>query len=301
MQSAKWKYIFTIMILTVISVWLAVFTFPDKNLRLISCNVGQGDATLVIYGKTQILIDGGPDNKVLECLSEYIPFWDREIEMVILSHPQVDHFTGLIEVFGRYKVDYFLANGLDFSGSSYSLLKNLVGGSGAKIINPTRGMMLRSGLIQLDILNPSQQYLEENSTVQITSDGGILGSFTSKKDPNVFSIVAILSYKDFNAIFTGDIDNKISDEIAEAINENYKNSLEYIKVPHHGSKNGLTKKLLDATSPEVAVISVKKNNSYGHPHEEILKLLSDRGIKILRTDEVGNIEIISDGKSWWLK
>ena len=301
MQNAKWKYIFTVMILTVISVWLAVFTFPDNYLRLISCDVGQGDATLVIYGKTQILIDGGPDNKVLECLSEYIPFWDREIEMVILSHPQVDHYTGLIEVFGRYKVDYFLGNALEFSGSSYSVLKNLVGGSSAKVINPVSGMMLRLGLIQLDILNPSQQYLEENSTNETPSETGILGYYTSNKDPNEFSIVAILSYKDFNAIFTGDINNKISNKIAVEINEKYRNSLEYIKVPHHGSKNGLTKNLLDVTSPEIAVISDKKNNSYGHPHIEIIKLLTDLGVKILRTDEVGDIEIISDGVRWWLK
>ena len=75
----------------------------------------------------------------------------------------------------------------------------------------------------------------------------------------------------------------------------------YLKVPHHGSKNGLTKELLETIKPEVAVISVGKNNSYGHPHEETLKLLRDKDIKILRTDEKGDIEVVNDGKKWWIR
>jgi competence protein ComEC len=98
-------------ILTLIaaSVWMAVLVFPDRNLHLVTCGVGQGNASVIFYGKTQTLIDGGPNSRVLDCLNKDIPFWDREIEVVMLSHPRTDHFTGPTDVFQRYKVDYFFS------------------------------------------------------------------------------------------------------------------------------------------------------------------------------------------------
>jgi len=125
----------------------------------------------------------------------------------------------------------------------------------------------------------------------------VLGAFTSKRDPNDFSIVAILSYKDFDALLTGDVSPLQERKI---VGSGMVRSVEYIKVPHHGSKNGLTKDFLDAASPDVAVISVGKNNSYGHPHEEILKMLNDKKIKILRTDEMGDVVVETDGKEVWI-
>ena len=79
-------------------IWAAVFSFPDNSLHLIFCDVGQGDAILVKKGFNQVLIDGGPDERVLGCLSENLPFWDRTLEMVVLTHPQADHLTGLVPI-----------------------------------------------------------------------------------------------------------------------------------------------------------------------------------------------------------
>ena len=95
-MSIRFKYLFFFLLLITALVWITVITYSNQNLKLIACDVGQGDAILAIYGKTQILIDGGPNNKILDCLSRYMPFWDREIEIVILTHPQADHYTGLI-------------------------------------------------------------------------------------------------------------------------------------------------------------------------------------------------------------
>src|SRR4030065_2211620 len=94
-----WKYILATFCLMTIVVWFAVFTFPQKKLHIIACDVGQGDAILALYGSTQILIDGGPNDRVLGCLSKYLPFWDRKVELIILTHPEKDHFSGLIQVF----------------------------------------------------------------------------------------------------------------------------------------------------------------------------------------------------------
>ncbi|KKQ36652.1 MAG: late competence protein [Candidatus Woesebacteria bacterium GW2011_GWA1_37_7] len=312
----RWKYLYLLLLLITATIWLAVLVYPDRNLKIIACDVGQGDGFLAIYGKTEILIDGGPNNNIVDCLSKYLPFWDRTIEIVLLTHPQKDHYMGLVEVFKRYKVKYFLANSLDSGSQEYSLLKSLVGGGTINVINPTRGMSMRVGLIHLDILHPSDEFLAENAEelkdlktdnrkndiriAQLDYKGDVLGSSTSDKDPNIFSIVAILRYKDFDGLFTGDISPEVSDMIAQELMTNDKRLIEYIKIPHHGSKNGLTQNLLKAVDPELAVISAGKNNSYGHPHEEILKILRDQDIKILRTDQAGDVIIESSGDNYWV-
>lgn len=289
-----WKNIFLSLGLALIAIWMAVFTYPEKKLHLIACDVGQGDAILAVYGTTQILIDGGATNKVIDCLGTHMPFWDRKIEVVLLTHPQLDHFGGLSEVFKRFQVERFVATSLDSSSQAYQALISMVGGSGIEVVNPTTGMVIRSGLLYLDIVWPSSDFQVAAGDV---SEGNILGAFTSKKDPNDFSVVVNLRLGEFDALLTGDIGPKVISEIVQIgkIRE-----VEYIKIPHHGSKNGLTKELLDIASPEVAVISVGKN-SFGHPHREILDLLKDYDILVKRTDEGGDVEVVSDGKSWWIK
>lgn len=289
-----WKNIFLGLSLVLITIWMAVFAYPEKKLHLIACDVGQGDAILVVYGTTQILIDGGATNKVIDCLGTHMPFWDRKIEVVLLTHPQLDHFGGLSEVFKRFQVERFVATSLDSSSQAYQALISMVGGSGIQVLNPTTGMVIRSGLLHLDIVWPSSDFQIAAGDV---FEGNILGAFTSKKDPNDFSVVANLRLGEFDALLTGDIGPKI---ISEIIRTGRVREVEYIKIPHHGSKNGLTKELLDVASPEIAVISVGKN-SFGHPHREILDLLKDYGILVKRTDENGDVEVISDGKSWWIK
>ncbi len=290
-----WKYLFGFLILILSGILIAIFEIPDSNLHLIACDVGQGDAILMVYKNTQILTDGGlPNGKVTECLSRHLPFWDREIEVVVNTHPQLDHYGGLIEVFKNYKVDIFVANSLDASATEYQVLKKEVGSQGVRVIDPMSGLTIRSGLISYDIFWPTHQFLEENGAGQAL---GLLGGFTSKRDPNDFSVQAILSLGEFDALLTGDIGSNIGDLVIPNLPMR---TMEYIKVPHHGSKNGLTADYLKAIEPRVAVISDGRNNRYGHPHEEILKILRDYDIKILRTDEMGDIEIVSDGKKFWL-
>jgi competence protein ComEC len=289
-----WKNIFLSLGLALIAIWMAVFAYPEKKLHLIACDVGQGDAILAVYGTTQILVDGGATNKVIDCLGRHMPFWDRKIEVVLLTHPQLDHFGGLSEVFKRFQVERFVATSLDSSSQAYQVLISMVGGSDVEVLNPTTGMVIRSGLLYLDIVWPSSDFQVAAGDV---SRGNILGAFTSKKDPNDFSIVANLRLGEFDALLTGDISPQV---ISKIIQTGKVRDVEYIKIPHHGSKNGLTKELLDTATPEVAIISVGKN-SFGHPHREILDLLKEYDIQTKRTDEDGDVEVLSDGKSWWIK
>jgi competence protein ComEC len=292
-MKSSWKYLFGVPVLIVVTVWLAVIVSPDNKLHLIACDVGQGDAILATYKKTQILIDGGPDRSVLTCLSEYMPFWDREIEVVILTHPEADHLTGLIEVFKRYRVKILVATPLDVSSQGYQVLKNIVGGSGTEVVNPTSGMVIRLGLLYLDIVYPASKNL---GLTNPSVNNDVLGAFSSNQSPNDFSIVANLRLGEFDALLTGDIGPKV---ISDVLATGKIRDIDYIKIPHHGSKNGLTKELLEASVPEIAVISVGKN-PWGHPHQEVLQLLQEAGVRTLRTDQEGDIEIITDGKNTWL-
>ncbi len=261
-----------ILVLVLITVWLAVFNI-DNKLHIIACDVGQGDAILIQKNTTQILIDGGPDKSVLDCLGRHVPFFDKTIELVILTHPQEDHYGGLIDVFKNYEIGLFGEYNRESSNLSYQVLRNIP----TNPITLTKGTKLRLGMIYLDILHPLAD--------------------TNNKNANDDGIVTLLKYKEFKAIFTADVENKVSDELSELTEIQ---NLNYLKVNHHGSKNGLSQKLLDATDPDVAVISVGKKNSYGHPHIEILQMLNTiKFVKILRTDQIGDVDVVTDGIKFW--
>src|SRR3990167_5984157 len=142
------RYIIQFLVLVAVGVCLAIFQLPDSNLHIVACDVGQGDAILILKGSGQILTDGGPNNKVLTCLSKYMPFWDRDIELVISTHPDADHSTGLIDVVKRYNVGTFLTRAPEKE----------VGSGGINVIQPYSGMKLGLGLIYLDILHPPEGF-----------------------------------------------------------------------------------------------------------------------------------------------
>lgn len=292
------KYFFGILLSIVAVIWLAVFVTPDNNFHIIACDVGQGDAMLLTYKSFQVLIDGGPNNKVLNCLSKYLPFWDKTIEMVILTHPEADHFMGLVDVFKNYKINYFLASQVDNSTPSYSLLKSLVGGSQTKVINPYVGFKMKYGLIYLDILSPSQNLILSQDYEQTSNTMEKLGIIQTKMSLNTFSIIGLWRFENFRVLTTGDAPSSVLNELALT---NPPQEIDLLKVAHHGSKTSLSQKLLNSYKPKIALISVGKNNIYRLPNQEVLDILKEEGTKIFRTDEIGDIEVITNGKNWWLK
>lgn len=308
-----WLYLFIFLTASVILVFFASFSLADSRLHVVFCNVGQGDAALIYRGQTQILIDGGPDSSVLSCLSKHMPFWDREIEVVTMTHPQDDHYGGLVDVVRRYKVGLFLAPPVDNDTQGFKTLKREVedrkiseawsGRAGLRVMNPKTGDVLRNGLIRIETIWPEREWLansvskgDEGYGGNGGREGGVLGAATPKVDLNEFSVVQKVSFGDFDALFTGDIEPPAEDLMAQ----NLTGGVEILKVPHHGSKNGLDKILLDAAMPKLAVISVGKKNRYGHPHKEALKLLEEGSIRVLRTDLDGEVEVVTDGKKWGL-
>lgn len=273
------KAFISLLSLLVITVWIGVFTRPDQNLHIVACDVGQGDGILIFQGSTEIIIDGGTKGKMLPCISRHRPFWDRTIDVVMVTHPQEDHYGGLIEVVESYTIRHFIENSHDSSSQSYQLLQKLLGEQEIPTIAASDIQSIRSGLMHFDILFPQRE------------DRGV----TLSSDPNDSSIIAHLKYGEVTGLFTGDMSPRLIEYVSF---KNRLSDITYLKVPHHGSKNGLTKELLNTTTPEVAVISVGTKNRYGHPHQAVMDLLKD--IKTYRTDEAGDIEFVTDGKTWWL-
>ncbi len=300
------------MLFGIVLLFSFIFTVPDGRLHIVFCNVGQGDAAYIRAPNNQdMLIDGGPDDKVLTCLGKNMPFYDRTLDVVVLSHPQKDHMQGLISIFSRYKVKYAVlgVEGNDTEG--YKKLVEVIREKNIPVKNLYLGDSFSLGQVKFDVLWPERKWVASKVESQKdTSDGGperaerverdsseveelkgaVLGLSTDT-ELNNFSYYLELKYGSFSALFTGDGDSRIQGEILKTVDLP---DIDVLKFPHHGSKYGALPEFLDKVKPEIAVISSGKN-PWGHPTREALELLRNRAIEIRRTDREGDIEIISDG------
>jgi competence protein ComEC len=258
-------------------------TFKEERNGILTVsflNVGQGDAIFVdAPNGNQLLIDGGPGQGVLRELSKAMPFYDRSIDVVLATHADQDHVGGLPDVLKKYKVNLFMESGVAGESSSYAELEKIVaGGTGIKKVLARRNMTIDLG------------------------DGAILQILFPDRDPigmetNMSSIVARLVYGENEFLFTGDSPQAIEQYLI------YLGGLQsdILKTGHHGSKTSTSAAFVSSVSPQYAVISVGKDNKYGHPNQETLDTLNNFGVKILRTDELGAIVFKSDGTNLQMK
>ena len=275
-------------------------TLSDGKLHIIFCNVGQGDASYIrTPGNQDILVDGGPNDKVLACLGKYMPFYDRTIDIVVLSHPQKDHMEGLLSVIERYTVKYFVIGAEENKSEGYEKLVSLLKKNKIPVRNLYSGEKIYLGDTSLDFLWPQKEWVTQNlkgMSEVASANSNVLGLETGR-DVNDFSYYIHLSYGSFGALFTGDGDVKIQPEILERIDLP---DIDVLKYPHHGSKYGALSQFLEKVKPELAVISVGKN-PWGHPNDETINMLNSMKIQIKRTDRDGDIELVSDGENYWIK
>lgn len=261
-------------------------TYNDKKLHVVFCDVGQGDAIFIRTANgSDILIDAGPDNKVLNCLGKHMPFWDRTIEVVILTHPHSDHFTGLFSVLKTYKVKIFATEDLDNKTLGFSELMKTIKNKNIDTHFVFAGdkFKLKDGA-EFEIVGPKEEFLRE------TSPGG-----TIAESSEFGSAETLVSFIKFSMLLTGDSQEE---ELRDAVESYGLKDIDILQIPHHGSRFGLTSEILDILNPKLAVISVGKNNRYGHPAPLTVELLKSKNIKTLRTDQDGEAEIVSDGKTW---
>ena len=282
-----------------ILLFVYVTSRPDGKLHLVFCDVGQGDA---IFIKTpdnlDLLVDGGPDESVLHCLGENMPFYDRTIDIVVLTHPENDHLKGLLSVIDRYNVKYFVSVPAGSNYEDFRQLQKKIEIKGIQVKNLYLGDYFMLGQVRFNVLWPERKWLAEQlgKSLPPTGSSNILGISAEGENLNDFSVVLHLSDGGFDTLLTGDGDSRIQSDIARTVQLP---DIEILKFPHHGSKTGVTREFLDRLKPELTVISVGKN-PWGHPTREALDMLESVKSRVARTDRDGEIEIVTDGTSWSL-
>jgi len=263
--------------------WIAVFANAESGqFKVYFFDVGQGDAIFIeLPDGRQILIDGGPNDKVVEKLNQVMPFWDRSIDIVIATHADADHITGLVPVLGHYDVGAIIWNGAEAGTKIFREFQEAMSGENAEVIVGKCCMQFAlSQDIFFEILYPLNRAGSDPARLSGQND---------------FSIVIRFVYGDDSFLFTGDIERRAEYKIIE---QNLNINSNVLKVAHHGSKTSSSELFLGKVSPKTAVISVGRDNSYGHPHEAILQRLVKYDIEIRRTDMEGDILILSNGNSF---
>ncbi len=264
-----------ILIAANIFIWRSVaFSADSGKTQLYFLSVGQGDSELVVLpGNVKILIDGGPPNgMVLDELGKILPPFDRYIDLVILSHPHLDHYGGLIDVLKSYQVGAIIDNGNSAPISAYADFVNAINKNGAKHLVLEEGDAIKYGDARFDVISPNAKDLASS----VVHDG---------------CIVMMFREKGLRALYTGDIGRDTEDELIQR----YNLSAQILKVGHHGSKTSSSPEFLRAVHPQFSVIEAGLHNTYGHPTKRTLENLADIGAQIFRTDQGGTVKFIFDG------
>ncbi|VAW31300.1 DNA internalization-related competence protein ComEC/Rec2, partial [hydrothermal vent metagenome] len=253
---------------------------PDGQLHIVFMDVGQGDATFIqTPSGRQILVDGGFYPSVLnDQLGRLMPFWDKEIDMLVATHPDADHVSGLIGVFERFRVKQIITNGQSFGESPiYDEVLTAAQAQNTEIRPVQAGEIIEIGDgVRLEIVHP----------------GPVLDS----ESRNENSVSMRLIYGDFTFLFTGDAEQGGEGEMLRR--ERPLNALVF-KAGHHGSNSSSSTPFLQAVQPQIIIVSAGVDNRFGHPAPEMLERVAAIGAVVLRTDELGSISVTTDGATMW--
>ncbi len=263
---------------------LVLLQLPDGRLHVAFLDVGQGDAILITTPQgQQILVDGGPSPVALtSALGQEMPFWDRSLDLVVMTHPDADHITGFTEILERFQVEGWLDNGLDSEGALCHQCEALLEEHSVpqRSVRAGTRLDLGQGLV-MDVLHPQPGRLDEPDA-----------------ERNNNSLVVRLEWGAISFLLTGDIEAEAERQLLGTGGSLRSNVL---KVAHHCSAGSSTVEFLAAAAPSVAVISVGAENTVGHPRPEVLDRLAQQGVKVLRTDEQGTVEFTTDGRRLWVR
>ena len=243
------------------------------ELKVSFLNIGQGDSTLIVApDKSKILIDGGPDERVLGELAAELPFYDRELDLVILTHPHADHLDGLLPVLARYNVKKVLITGVVHTSSNYIKFLETLKAKSIPVEVAIAGKRFRFGEASIEILWPNKDLSGERVSGGANESGGL----------NDTSVVAMLEYKKIRFLLTGDAGFDVETRLIASQNnvetQNFASlRADVLKVGHHGSAYASSAEFLAAVGPEYAVASAGKNNRYGHPSRRMLRRLERAG------------------------
>ncbi len=314
-----------------IILWELFTKYPDENFHLVVCDVGQGDAVLLEYKQMQVLIDTGPDESLLTCLNKELGFWDKKIDVLILTHYDDDHIGGFSSLSQTYKINFIFLPLTHYKESEVFLeLKtqiNTLQKQGTIVKEPFLGQQIAFSKISpnhqakynsineqqnsllLTFLTPMALDLEEQRSLEVTESflWQAPEQYLSAEDwqkmayeisDNDGSIAVFVQFGELKVLLTGDLES--ARELA-LLNASLITEVDIQKAGHHGSKTSSALAFLEKTRPEMVLISCGLNNKFNHPNPEILANFQAIGAEILRTDHFGTIEVVSDGQKFWLK
>ena len=290
------KHFYIILIILFLTTVFASLAFwrddsvENEKTKIIFLDIGQGDAALIDIPKgTQILIDGGDGKDILNKLGEHLPFYDRKIELVIMTHPDKDHIGGLVEVLKYYEVEQILETGIECEKAICKEWDKLIKEKNIPVAYAHFGQRIKAGNIEMAVLYPFESLKDKD--VKNSNDASIVLRLVV--DDNLFEVgensnkgqkILKQVQNDSSILLTGDAGFPVENDL---MSQNINLESQILKVSHHGSKNATSNEFLKLVKPEKAIISVGKN-SYGHPAKELLNRLKNINIEIFRTDEGGD-------------
>ncbi|MBU1018976.1 MAG: ComEC/Rec2 family competence protein [Patescibacteria group bacterium] len=267
------KLIIPFLLIAILLAYFHQARLSHGQLHVHFLDIGQGDSILIQTPSNKlILIDGGPGTEILTQLNDVLPFLQKKIDLMILTHPHSDHIEGLVPVLDRYQVETALITGVAYHNSYYEeFLHDLQ--NEAQIYYAHEGADFDFGDgVFLDVLYPFQP---------------VIGEYF--ENINNSSIVARITYEDDSILLAGDAENEVEEALLES---GVVLDSDLFKASHHGSKTANSKEFSEAVSPETVVIQVGEGNSFGHPHQETLSALEEMGATVYRNDLDGRVEVV---------
>ena len=260
-------------VLNIVFFSLAIYLFSMGEIFNISSpevvffDVGQGDAMLIQQDNFQILVDGGPDDSVVYELAKQMPWYDKNIEIVVLTHPHEDHIRGILNVLEEYTVEKILLNRIQYENKGYDyLLTNY----DSIISSVAEGDMFEYVDIKGKVLYPFKDKLEQEENI------------------NNESVVLLIEIKDYRILLMGDAEVEVENKL---LNNSDIENIHILKTGHHCSKTASSDMFLSVTNPSVAICSCGERNKFGHPHYETLEKFKKLNVQYLITYEEDNIII----------
>jgi competence protein ComEC len=263
--------------ISIILCYEIISLITPQKLRVSFLDVGQGDSILIqTPSGHDMLIDGGATNIVLERLAKQMSFFDRSIDVVVATHPDADHVTGLIPVLEKYNVEKIIISKVEGETGIFEDLNNHIKNEGAHIIIAEVGDEINfNDDVSAKILFPTKNYIAK------------------KNDTNDASVSMVLQYDDITFLLTGDLPTTNESKL---ISGGLTKNITVYKAGHHGSKSSSGEQLLTYIRPEYAIISAGKDNTYGHPNIETLERLQKYAKEIVSTIDRGTISFRTDGR-----
>ena len=277
----RWYILLCLIVLSAV-LWVVVLHENRKGILTFAVlNIGQGDSLFIESPTgTQVIVDGGPNNNLMKEIPHMMPWYDRHIDMLVVTNPDQDHYSGFIPLLDKYSVDVVLESGTRSPTDTYKYLEKKIADKKIPDITAKRGEVVDlGGGAYLQILFP------DRDVASTTSNDG--------------SLVMRLVYGDTSVMLQGDSTAKIEDYLISLDGKNLKSDI--LKAGHHGSRTSSTEEYVAEVNPKWTVMSSGINNDYGHPHKETLETMQKLNIPALDTCNNGRIIFESDGKDFVLK